>query len=101
MNTYLLKADTDAELMGALDAEELRITDEEGNVSYYGTCGNWVLDWIGPISKQTGVDENGDPIFTTVPGAHCNLYSNEALPASLGQFQVSPSPATPHRALGN
>lgn len=99
MNTYYLKADTEAELMGALDAEGLCITDEEGNVSYYGQCGDFTLDWIGTITEQTGVDENGDPIFTTIPGVHCNVYSEEALPASLVALGVYPTPNTPHRSL--
>lgn len=32
-----------------------------------------LIDRIGPITRQTGTDANGDPIYTTHPEYHVNL----------------------------
>lgn len=113
MNNYYLKADTAEELQTALKASGLVIVSEEGDESYYGEVDGFVIDWIGQISEQTGtqrvdtgeVDEFDDPVyteepvFTTLPGYHCNIYSPYGLPVGLQDYAVSPSPATPYRKL--
>lgn len=101
MNTYFLKANTESELADALDAEGLCIPDSE--TPYYGQCGAFALDWIGEIFEPTGVildegTESERPEMASVGGFHCNVYSNEALPASLASLEIS-APTTPARRL--
>jgi hypothetical protein len=108
-----LKAATEAELNAALieaglvDEQVIQIQigeDDDGNpviedatvlVPAPGVC----LDVIGPITRMTGVDEDGEPVTTTYPEHHvnvlCNALSEEAL-ALIEPFVIVP-PETPYR----
>ncbi len=104
MNTYYLKANTEAELQNALIAAELCIEHEEESPTFYGNCGDFILDWIGEIFEPTGVilDEGLEterPEMASVGGYHCNIYSESDLPASLAALLVTPEPTTPARKL--
>lgn len=59
-----------------------------------------LIDYIGPITRQTGVDGNGDPIMQTIPDYHANLRlldgAAEAQIAALAGVTIAP-PNAPYR----
>lgn len=104
LSTYYLKSDTAEQLQAALQSAGLCIESEGGDVSFYGECDGFILDWIGEIFEPTGavLDEGTDderPEMVSVGGYHCNIYSEKALPESLAEFQLAGTPATPARKL--
>lgn len=62
-----LRAETRKALDAALTAAGL--IDEEGQP----TSEHVLIDYIGPITRQNGVDESGEPISETIPDYHANL----------------------------
>lgn len=54
------------------------------------------VDVVGVIHERTGVDAEGNPTFTPVPGFHVNL-SAPFLHEALVPYEI-PAPATPARA---
>lgn len=53
------------------------------------------VDIVGVISKQTGVDAEGQPVFTAQPGFHANLSAHESH-AELAGLVIA-APLTPCR----
>lgn len=101
MNTYYLKADTEAELQAAMDAAGLNSGDESR--PYFGQCGTYILVWIGTIGRPTGnlLAEGTDderPELASLDGYHCNIHSNDDLPEALLPFQI-PEPVNPVEKL--
>lgn len=63
---YYLKGPTEADMNEALLAAGL--IDEDGN-----PAPGVSIDTIGPITRVTGYDENGDPITVEYPEWHVNV----------------------------
>lgn len=102
MNTYFLKANTQAELQSALDGAGLNTGNAE--TPYYGVAGNFSVDWIGEIFEPTGAvldagTESEHKEMVSIGGYHCNLYGTSELPSSLAQYLVDPAPNSPVRIL--
>ena len=56
------------------------ILDQDGNpVGQYAGSIELSTSWNGIVTKQTGVDANGNPIIETVPGWHCNVRVSGAI----------------------
>jgi len=75
---YCTKNDTEADFNAMmLDCGLcVEITEGEGEdaVTYVVPASNLVLiDRIGPITMQTGVDEDGNPVFVTYPEYYTNV----------------------------
>lgn len=51
----------------------VEVDDGEGNISVVPSSYLISLDRIGPITMQTGVDDNGDPIYVTYPEYYTNI----------------------------
>ena len=89
MTDYCLKCVDQAECDAALLAAGL-IDDEGLPVSY-----EVLIDRIGPITKATGVDENGDSVFITYPEYYVNLRllfeASEEVAAILLPLSVDPT----------
>lgn len=115
MITYYIQSDDkDALILTLISLGVSQINVELNDSPASGRYGEFVLDWIGEIYEDAGVteevdtgevDEFGDPIYVFQPiyasvgGYHCNIYSHLPLPESLEQYLVSPTPTTPARKL--
>lgn len=89
---YYLKAATEADMTEALLVAGL--IDEDGNPTP-GVS----IDTIGPITRVTGYDENGDPITVEYPEWHVNLRCaglTEEQEAELA-FAIITPPSVPYR----
>jgi hypothetical protein len=83
-------AATEAEMTAALNAAGV-INDEGWPVEGVS------LDHIGPFSRVTGYDEDGEPIIVNYPGWHTNLRLMEDIDTSALLGYIIDTPATPHR----
>lgn len=115
MKTYHIKANTLTELGIALVATGFfKVDPEQDGAEPVAVDGRYVADWVGEITTPTGevtiveygeLDEEGfsiestEPVYASVGGYHCNIYSHLPLPESLEQYLVSPTPTTPARKL--
>ena len=113
MTELYLKAATEAELNAALieaglvDEQVVQIQtgeDDDGNpviedATVLVPAPGVDLEVIGPITRMTGVDEDGEPVTTTYPEHHVNVLCNalsEDQDALLKPFVIVP-PETPFR----
>jgi hypothetical protein len=69
MTDIYLRAATEAAMTAALVDAGLAYLDEDALVPAPGVS----LDVIGPITRVTGYDENGDPITVEYPEWHVNV----------------------------
>lgn len=94
MDLYLKAADEAAMNTALVAAGLAYVEDEALHPAPYVS-----FDVIGPITRVTGYDENGDPITVEYPEWHvnvlCNALSEEAL-ALIEPFVIVP-PETPFR----
>jgi hypothetical protein len=92
---YYLKADTEADMNAALIAAGLAYDEDGALFPAFGVC----LDVIGPITRTTGFDANGDPITETFPEWHVNVRCAGLTPeaeAEIEAFKIIP-PNQPFR----
>lgn len=85
MHDYYLCAADEATLKAAL-------YDEDGNQLVEGD-----IDLIGTIHEQTGTDDEGEPVYTTVEGYHANLRRREPLAEGELDGLLIPTPSSPSR----
>ena len=94
MPDLYLKAADEAEMNAALFNAGLAY-EEDGLQPAFGVS----LDIIGPITRITGYDENGDPITVEYPEWHVNVRApslTEAQEAAIEPFVIVP-PEQPYR----
>lgn len=79
MIDYYLKAPTEADMNEALDVAGLIVETQVGQTEDGEPIFTMVptpgvsIDTIGPITRVTGYDENGDPITVEYPEWHVNV----------------------------
>lgn len=94
MDLYLKAAD-EAEMNAALVAAGLAYEEDAALHPAFGVS----LDIIGPITRVTGYDQNGDPIMVEYPEWHVNVRTpslTEAQEAEIAALKIVP-PETPYR----
>jgi len=97
MMDYCTKSATEAEFNDLMLGCGLfvEVDDGEGNVSVEPVPFTMSLDRIGPITIQTGVDENGDPITVTYPEYYTNIRVTTGLTdeqkAALDSISIDPT----------
>lgn len=97
MTDYCLKCDTDEQFDDLMLQTELgvEVEDEEGLVTVQPASYLVLIDRIGPITIQTGVDEDGDPVTVTYPEYYVNLRLlceiNEDQALALEPYTIDPS----------
>ena len=89
MTDYCTKTPTEADFNAVMLAAGL--IDEEGNPASYTV----LIDRIGSITMQTGVDDNGDPVTVTYPEYYTNVRllfdPTEEQDAALKAISIDPS----------
>lgn len=97
MTEYCLKMDTDEQFDDLMLDTGLgvEVEDEEGLVTVEPASYLILVDRIGPITMQNGVDENGDPVTITYPEYYVNLRIlqevTEDQDAALSVYAIDPS----------
>ena len=97
MIDYCLKMDSDEQFDDLMLETGLgvKVEDEEGLITVEPASYLVLFDRIGPITMQTGVDENGDPVTITYPEYYVNLrLLDDATPdqaAALAVYAIDPS----------
>jgi hypothetical protein len=113
-NYAFSKAKNDTDGAGTFPANQYDVSDEYGRASFdvrhrFFVGGNYTLPWYGislsplvfvnssqPFNITTGIDSNGDRLFTDRPA----LATSATLPQNLrvtpfGDFDIRPAPGTP------
>lgn len=102
-NTYYLKTPSESDLISALNDLGLALLDREDNVLRYSNNEGISAHLIGSYSVATCTGECADGYptydYTSHTDFHCNIYTDQALPASLESFLVTPTPTTPYYKL--
>lgn len=88
---YYLKTTDEPELWQALLSAGLATVQPDNSITLNAGA---ALDVIGPITRQIGVDRNGEPVFETLAGFHANLRTDEPVTDTIPS--IAP-PATPSR----
>ena len=97
MTDYCLKLDTDEQFDDLMLETGLgvEVEDEDGLVTVEPASYLVLFDRIGPITMQTGIDDNGDPITITYPEYYVNLRllmePTEEQAAALAPYAIDPS----------
>lgn len=93
MFDYCLQTIDQAEFDGILLLTGLGV-DSDGAV--VPASSEVLIDRIGPITRQTGTDANGDPVFVTHPEYHVNLRllsePTAEQAAALAAVSIAPGP---------